>query len=226
MARTPSRDLTPVIQLGLKAHRLATDEGAIVPRLPAGFLDGLAADIAALGTLAAGARQAHLDATLATETQNAELDHAFQLVSAIRTAVRRAKPRPDVRRMYGVGHRLDPRSVTHLVVALSGLIDRATARPDEARDLGLLDRDVAELRELLATIRAANTRQETRRAKAPSSTKERDAAARRVLAAVSRIAGAGIVEFAHDPSKRAPFEALLEPPHRKPKSASRPAVPA
>ena len=147
-------------------------------------------------------------------------------MSAIRTAVGRTKPRYDVRRAYGVGQHVDRRVVTHLVVAMNEIIKRATELPEEARGLGVLDRDVEELRLLVATIQRANDEQETSRARAPVSTRDRNIAAGRILAAVDRIVGAGLIEFARSPAKRAEFEALVEgPPRRKQaKPATPPAV--
>lgn len=66
---------------------------------------------------------------------------------------------------------------------------------------------------MLDAVQTANSSQEKRRASAPVTTKERNQAARRIRAAVARIAGAGLIEFAQSP-KRADFEALLEGPRR------------
>lgn len=95
------------------------------------------------------------------------------------------------------------------VAALQQIIDRAAAHPEEARGLGILDKDVDAARAALASVLGADAQQEDLRAAAPSTTRERNAAARRIVAAVDRIAAAGILAFATVPKTRANFEALI-----------------
>ena len=74
-------------------------------------------------------------------------------------------------------------------------------------------------------IGEADRIQEQKMARAPLGTQERNRTANRILDAVGRIAGAGGLEFAHDPEVRAQF-AALKPPPRSRKSGAKKAAPS
>lgn len=216
----PRNDETQVTQAALKALELATKhKTALDERLPAGLIDGLGTNLTALGVVIPGAKQAKTVAKAATVTQAEALTKGYASVTALRTLIKSSKASADVRKAYGVGSKVNPEVVKDVTASLKVIIDRAEANPTEAREFGILQRDIDALKANHTTITAADTTQEKQRAAAPQSTKARNLALRQVIDATERIAGAGIAEFAQDKATRAEFEALIGAglPNKKPK---------
>ena len=206
----PSKDFNASTQRGLKALALAqTHQAALVPRLAAGTLDGLTADLQKLGADVPGALVRRSAAKTATKSQNEALAQGYLLVTAIRTSVARRGAAADVRAGYGVGVKTSEKVVKQVAAAISLILKRAGEKPAEAAELGILQKDLGALGEDLAAITAADGAQEEKRAGAPGATKERNRTANRILAAVDVIVGAGVVEFAKDAGLRSAFEALV-----------------
>ena len=206
----PKKEFSGILETGVSALNLATAHvQALEPRLPAGLLDELSADVQKLGGDVPGAEATREAARAATATQEGTLAQGYALVTAVRAAVLRSGAGKDVRKGYGVGAKTSVKVVKSVKAAISGIVERATAYPEEAASLGILPRDVAALQEDLAAITTADEKQEEQRAGAPQSTKERNRTANRVLEAVDRIVSAGVLEFAKDAEKRAEFEALV-----------------
>jgi hypothetical protein len=205
----PKKEFSGILQTGLSALNQATAyEQALGARLPAGLLVELTADLHKLGADVPGAEATREAARAATATQEETLAQGYALVTAIRAAVLRSGAGKEVRKGYGVGAKTSAKVVKSVKAAISGIVERATAHPEEAQSLGILPRDVAALQEDLAAIAAADEKQDEQRAGAPQSTKERNRTANRVLEAVDRIVSAGVLEFAKDTGKRAEFESL------------------
>jgi hypothetical protein len=96
--RHPNTDFNASIQRGLKALALAKKhQAALEPRLQAGTLDGLTADLQKLGADVPGALVTRSTAKTATKTQNEALAQGYSLVTAIRTSVSRRGATADVR---------------------------------------------------------------------------------------------------------------------------------
>jgi hypothetical protein len=212
----PHKDFTAVTQVGLKASSLALAHKAeIEPRLPAGALAGLDQDLESLGVVVPGAKQARDESMGATAAQNTALEKGYARIRAIRTTVRKTGAAADVKRAYGVGQKIDRRSVRDVNAALQQIVDRAKSNPGEAKGFGLIAADVTALEAALVAVSQADSIQEKRRAGAPLSTKERNKTANRILQAATRIAGAGLIAFAHQPAEQASFEALMESTERR-----------
>lgn len=95
--------------------------------------------------------------------------------------------------------------------------------PQEAAGFGLITADVDAIKVVLGSITDAATTQETKRAHAPLSTKQRNLTANRIMQASSRIAAAGLLAFPSSPLETASFEALMESTKRtKAKKATQP----
>jgi hypothetical protein len=206
----PNHDFSAVTQRGLKALALAqTHQAALEPRLPAGTLDRLTADLQKLGVDVPGALVTRSNAKTATKSQNEALAQGYLLVTAIRTSVVRRGAAADVRAGYGVGAKTSEKVVKQVAAAISLILKRAGEKPAEAAELGILQKDLVALEEDLAEITAADGAQEGKRAAAPGATKERNRTANRILAAVDFVVGAGVVEFAKEAGVRGAFEALV-----------------
>jgi hypothetical protein len=223
MATTkPSKQFTDIEQGGRKALGLAKKHAKEVgDRLPSGLVTGLEEDVDQLKGLIAGATTARAKAKAATASQAKATAGAWARISAVRTAVARSGASKAVQKAYGVGGSQKTTSVKHAVSGLQQIIDRATANPEEARSLGILSADVTALRASLKDVLGADATQEDLRAAAPATTRERNAAARRVQAAVDRIAGAGVLAFADKPAIRSTFEALIGHGARKKKKPAK-----
>jgi hypothetical protein len=206
----PKKDFNAVTQSGLKALALAEKHhDALVPRLPAGTLDGLTADLSKLGAAVPGALVMRSTAKTATVGQNEALAAGYALVTGIRTAVQRRGASAEVRKAYGVGAKINPKVVKQVAAAITLILNRAGAMPGEAAALGILQKDLVALIEDLTAITNADGAQEAKRAGAPEATKERNRTANRILGAVDVIVSAGVLEFAKDGEVRGAFEALV-----------------
>ncbi|MDI3284842.1 hypothetical protein [Polyangium sp. 15x6] len=205
----PRKGFSAITQLGLKALNLAlTHAAALGSRLPQGLAEGLTSDIESLGEVIPGAKQARSEAVAATSGQFAALADGHVRAKQVRAALRRVKAPADVKRAYGVGRKMRKDSVSDVKAAIQQILDRAKEKPAEAESLGIAKKDLDGLELSLAAITDADTKQEQKRASAPLTTQQRNRIGNRILAAVARIEGAGRLEFANDPVKRASFEAL------------------
>lgn len=139
-------------------------------------------------------------------------------MTAVRTAVTRGGATKATQRAYGVGLKSSKTSVKAVIAGLQQTIDRAVAQPEEAGGLGIFEQDVDAAQDALQAVLGADAEQEDLRAASPASTRERNAAARRILAAVDRIAAAGILALATVPRTGASFEALVASSGRRPRS--------
>ena|GEM_PF-2339533 len=211
-----------VVQQGLKALELATEHGAVLePRLGAGAIDALRANVAALGGAVPNQVAARATSKSSTVSQTKAMETTAELISAIRGSVKSHKADAATAKAYGVGNRIDPRVPKTIAAAVKGITDAWTADPDRGRALGLLDSDLAALTAAATSAKAADDEQDQKRATAPLATKARNAASKSVEEAVKRISAAGALQFAHDKGKRARFEDLLSTT-----SAKKPAKPA
>ncbi len=207
----PDKSPTEVTQLGLKGQGLLTKYGTpLGPRLPATLAADLASDLTSMGTIVSAAQGAKHDSAQSTAAQGSALEMGFNMVTAVRTSVARARPGRSVALAYGVGLKLNKNLVKDVTNALQKIVNRATAQPAEAAGYGILAADVTAFTAQIASIKTADQAQEQARAQAPQTTKQRNATMRRILYAVDRIAGAGMIQFANDATTRAEFEALIQ----------------
>jgi hypothetical protein len=211
--RKPNKDFKDITQAGEKAHKLVSKHRAVIePRLEAGLIDGLRADLDGLGGQVAGTTAAQSNSQAATATQNTKLSDAHDVLSGIRHAVQKSNAKADVRRAYGLGAKLNASVVSSVQANGKVVIDRARLNPTEARGLGILDADINTLEALLLALKEADANQEKTRAAAPLTTGDRNAAGNRIIEAVRSISAKGVLEFARDPKLRAQFGALDDGP--------------
>src|SRR4051812_42636664 len=126
----PRKDFAAIGQRGLKALELAMAHKAVIePRLPAGLLDGLNADLQELGVVVTTTQVTRDVSRVATLTQEEALAQGYKMVTAVRTAVIKAKAPAVIRKAYGVGTRTSPKMVSHIQAAIRLIIDRAKEQP-------------------------------------------------------------------------------------------------
>ncbi len=200
---------TEVTQRGLKGQSLLTKYPELTPRLPATLASDLASDLTAMGAVVPAVTGAQHGAIQSTAEQTSALEQGYNMITAVRMSVARARPSRNVALAYGVGTKVNKLLVKDVVGALQKIVNRATAQAAEAASFGVLAADVTAFTAQIATIKAMDQAQEQARAAAPQTTKQRNATLRRILYAVDRIAGAGMIQFANDATTRELFAALI-----------------
>jgi hypothetical protein len=206
----PRQNTNAINQLGLKARDLATQHQVkIGSRLPPAFLASFANDLTGLVTAVPAALTARDGKVQLTAAQSTALLLGYKLVKGVRTTVKGHEPDKDVLLAYGIGSNINPKVVKDVTSAIQKILDRLTAQPAEAAAFDIVDDDVTALNAALKTIEQADQAQEAARARAPQTTAQRNATARRLLAGVKKIAGAGMRTFVDDATIYANFEALV-----------------
>ena len=206
----PGKDLAQITQVGLKAYLLALQYAAdLTGRLEAKLVTDLNDDLTSLGVVVPAVKNAHAAAHATAVAQADALGAGHDLVTATRALVSRRKADESVRKAYGVGSPVHANVVKDVSAGLRVILDRAAAQPAEAASLGILQKDLDAMKAHLATIQAADMAHENAKAAAPQTTKLRNATARRILAAVGVISGAGVLAFATSETERAAFDALV-----------------
>jgi hypothetical protein len=207
----PAQEWTTIVQTGLTGFNLATDyQAQLAGRLDPTLVAALGADLVSLGANVPAAKTAHGSAVAATALQNSALETGAQMASGCRLSVVHGTTDEGIRKSYGVARKMNKLVVKDVVAALQMIINRATAAPAEAAGFGILASDVGRYTKQIDIIAAADQAQEQARAKAPKAVKVRNETGRRILAAVGKIAGAGVIAFDTSPTERAKFEALVK----------------
>ena len=206
----PKQDIHIIHQLGHKAQELALQyQAQIGARLPPAFLASFAADLPSLIAALPAVIVAKGGQVQLTAAQNSALLNGYNLVKGFRTTVRGQKPEKEVLLAYGIGDKTNKASVSEVTAAIQKVLDRVADQPAEATDFDFVEEDRTALKEALLAIEQANATQEKARATSPQTTAQRNITARRVLAGVKKIAGAGMRTFVGDATVYANFEALL-----------------
>ncbi len=225
MVTRPNRTDQLLIAQGLAAHALATTHAArLTPRLAAGLVDGLAADLTVHGALVPGALTARQEKKGATATVATVAAGAASRIASIRSAITHAGLSAGARKAWGVGQKVQARVVSSVIAAAELISRRAAAAPEELRAAGILATDVAALSAAAAALGGADRTQESSKLTAKGATAARNAAGRRVLDATRRIATAGQLEFHDDAAVAAEFAALLSAGAKK-QAAPKPVTP-
>jgi hypothetical protein len=192
---------------GAKAYALATAHQAQVePRLPAGTLAELAADLTTLGEAPAVAQAS---STTQAPSLAGALAVAANLVSAVHAALHGAGVKPSVRKAYGVAASTPAKEATAVRAAAEKIVAAASGDPTGALALGILPADVAALEAAMVALTAAEAAAHGGGEAAGPTAKEKRAAVKRMGEATARIAGAGVLAFAQDAGVRAEFAGLV-----------------
>jgi hypothetical protein len=199
-----------VSRIGQGALALALEQRAAVePRLSAGLLDGLAADLDAFDGKRAAATLAPESLREATRTQDAAAEAAHAFLVAARGAVARNGATAAQRAAFGLKVPAKTQKVSSLVAGLKALIEAAASFPDVARSSGLLTSDLEQAGALRTALTAADATQEAKKQSRKTPTAERAETQQRIEKAVDAIVAAGTLAFVLDPGKAARFRALV-----------------
>jgi len=208
--------LSLITALAQRALALVAEWG-LGPKLPATLLDTAQQDLTNLSVQSPGTDDAKTGVRALTGKQNDACQRAVRRIAAVRRAVTRQTKSLEARRAYGVGESLNARVVRDVLHALRLIVARIEAQPEEARAFGFADEQLATLRTLAVEVALADEAQENARLTRPLSTRDRNAAARRLARAIGIISDLGVFAFADDDAKRAQFEALAPKAGRPPK---------
>ena len=199
-----------IAQAALKAQKLAGDNAAALgSRVTPAFLAAFATDITALGVVVPTVITTKKGAVQLTAAQKAALVVGHNLVIGIRQSVK-TQASPEVQLAYGVGTSVNPRLVKSVRSALDTIGKRIAAQPVEAAGFGITADDATAVTNAIGAIDASNQAQTTARATSPKATQARNATARRLLAGIRRISGAGMRVFAENPTLFDAFAALTK----------------
>jgi hypothetical protein len=207
----PDLPWVAITQAAIKAQKLAQDNlAALGARVTPAFFTAFASDISALGTAVPAAMTARAGAVQLTASQTAALEIGHNIIRGIRTTVKGQSPGPDVQLAYWVGNTVNKTLVKSVRSALDTIGKRIAAQPAEAQSFGIAPEDATAITDAIAAIDAADKAQEQARAGAPQTTRDRNAVARRLLAGIKLISGAGMRTFASNPTLFANFAALTK----------------
>ncbi len=225
MAAKAKWSLSDLPRVGRAALALAQEnKAAIEPRLEAGLLDGLAADLDALDGKRAAVPLAREGLREATRNQDGAAQSALEFLSAARGAVSRSGAAAAQRAAFGLKLKLNPGKVSSVVSALEAFIDGAARYPDAARGAGLLTADVDQARALRGALVTADALQEAKKETRKSPTAERLLLQKRVEKSIDSIINAGRLAFITQPAISARFKTLVPGAPKRP--AGPVAVPA
>jgi hypothetical protein len=206
----PQQAWAQIVQTAIKAQGLVNDNAAALGgRIVPAFFSQFGADITGLSAAVPAAMTAHTGAAVLTAAQGAACEVGANLVKGVRTAVKGQRPPPAVQAAYGVGQLVNKQVVSSVRTALETISTRIAAQPAEAATFGIATEDATAVTNALTAIEAADQAQEAARAGAPKTTKARNATARRLLAGIRLIAGAGMRTFASNKTLFDNFAALV-----------------
>src|SRR6185437_10898676 len=99
---------TEVTQRGLKAEGLLkTYDADLTPRLPTTLAADLGTDLTSMGAVVPAAEGAQHGAIQSTAEQTSALEQGYNMLTAVRTSVARARPSRNVALAYGVGTKVN-----------------------------------------------------------------------------------------------------------------------
>ena len=188
---------------------LKSDRFKIEPRVAAGLIDGLIADLPLLRDIAvwvADARQAKKAATKGT-TNAAEL--LLALVMAGRTTIKLNKLDAEVCARAGVGKSMNIKVVKSVLDGAEMMVQAYAQFPDQLRIAGVLPADIERIQALRAQLTTVDVAQEGAKLSSKEKTAARNEAHRRVKAAIAAIVGAAGLAFVDNADRLALYQAVI-----------------
>lgn len=207
----PKWKLDVAIRAGREAHTLGVAHRIdLEPRLEAGALDHLDADVVELEAEQSGVAVAQADKTSATAHKGDSAEEGFSVSSSMRDAIRRNHlGDEEILKAFGLKAKVVKEKPSTIVSSLQTLLSGAQAHPEALRAAGVLPSDLDAAKSAVAALTAAGTTQATKKLTAKQATAQRAETQRRVESAVSKLIGAAGLAFRGQPAKLQPFEALV-----------------
>ena len=228
-AAAPARSKWPIARISDIANATlaltAEFRSDLEPRLAAGLIDHLAANVAAFDGKRAQASNAPVALKAATRTQDAASSAGFALVSGVRRSLARLPSATKAdKKAFGVGEPLRKGSVPQVLAGLDALLAAAADRTAVARAAGLLPADLDGARALRVQLAGADTTQSTLKVTKSSATAARNVLAAEIAADVDAVLAAASIAFHARPDVAARFDAVVPGKARKVGKAPAPAV--
>lgn len=182
----------------------------IEPRLEAGALDGMKANVEALRSKTSAAAQLKQEQQTATQTQIKARANAAKRASAVRESMRSAFPGDDeLLTAFGVGVPAHTSSVGSVAKIAEIVIKAAGSNSERVREASVLPADIDKLREDLQALLDADAAQESKKIGAKEATTARNAAQLRVERDIALVLNAARLAFVGKPEVVRAFEELI-----------------
>ncbi len=199
---------------------LKKDRGRLEPRVGAGIIDGFLSDHPLLRESSLDALDARRKKQTATLEQDVAARKLSGRVMAVRDAIKRGRLDREIASRAGVGRPLDAKIVKSVLDGARAVVEAYAQFPDQLRAVGVLPADLDQIRALAAALSSVDSVQEQAKLTSMEKTKLRNAALKRVKAAISTIVGAAGLQFVDDPDRLALYEAILPTAKKSPKPAA------
>ncbi len=200
-----------------------TDRSRLEPRLAAGLIDGLAADLPLLLDAAMQAADTRQAKKASTKTQVAAAERLQDQVMALRSVLRMRKAPAELCTLAGVGKPVKSGVVGSILESAALMLSAYDSRPADFRLLGVLPADIEAVRTLYGQLASADQAQEALKVTAREKTARRNAAHKRVQEAIAAIAGAAELAFLGRPDRLELYRSLVP---RRPAPSRKPANPS
>jgi hypothetical protein len=185
------------------------DRTKIEPRVEPGTIDGMIADLVVFQDEAVGATVLRQAKRSATRSVGNAAQILADTVQAVRNAGRLKKLDAEVLSMLGVGRKLDPRSVKSVLDGADMVAMTYTRHPDQLRRAGVLPADIERISALRTRLTTDDMAQEAQKTTSKEKTAARNAAHKRVQAAIASIVAAAELAFVDNPERLAMYRAVL-----------------
>lgn len=196
-----------------------THGGALEPRLAAGFFDLIRTD-AAIVRADGDVQSSRSTKKAATVSQNDAVRQGFDLVSAIRGAVRSGAPKnKTLWKAFGIGTTMTA-TVRSVSGALNNVLAAANKFPSETAAIGILASDIQRAQSYAAAISTADSAQEASKLTSKQATAQFNAAKARLASNLTHLASIARVAL---PAQAAEAFAALLPSSPRRKPAAKPA---
>ena len=216
------------VRRGIEAHHLAvTYQSVLEPRLAAGAIDGLSADVALLTGSGADRQVTKTAQKGQTKVERELAENAKDWVIMTRRMAKRTRGiGSGVLKSLGVGEEVRSDNTSQVVGAVNACFRVFDADPELPRRIGLVEDDLTEARNLVVSLLSADADQTEVMTESKDKTFDRDAVQLRIEAAVDMISSRGEMAFRAESDIRARFRALVTAAGPSSKSETGAEVPA
>lgn len=192
----PRWKINQAIQIGKEALMLVKGrEKDIVPRLSAGLLEGLKADLDELEALLTGRPSKTTEVKGLTGTEKEISEKGAEWVSGIREAVKRRAEKSGLIKAVGVGEKLKKEQSKSVVIAIEAILTAAKEKADEMRACGILESDILKGTAILNSLMGARRVQEEGIKTKKDLTTKKNIVQIRIENAIDEICTAGYLQY-------------------------------
>jgi hypothetical protein len=209
-AKPKWREVETIRRGGDALHLAETHQAVVEPRLAAGTMDGLRADLALLSASGPDRKASKTEQKGRTGKKRDAAEDGKDWTMIVRDMARRTVgvSSGDLKAL-GVGERVNVGSAKTVSAAVEACIRALVKNPELGRNIGLIDQDVTDAKAIIADLNSAGMVQTDVIIKNKDKTFDRNAVQMRIEAAVDMISSRGQMAFRNDRDIRDRFEALV-----------------